>query len=486
MAILSALLTALSRKIGDFISALVGWSVGALFGQMSARHRIFVSVALILSVFWPLFILGAFFPSVASAVIAFIPLDSPVVRAVMRVVWIALAVAAPAIVGLLIRAVSASARQRSALVTMLNGYPLALGFAISFLITLVTVPAVKVVTVARRWKDEHLYVQPRKGHYDLSIKALCEACVWAGLTPSVFAVPKRMALSTQVIRKFSRGAITDLVVENPKQIKCDGLELYLYPADLLLRGEAAKISRVRAMLGKTELEHHALLVKSERGQKLQNQLADLEATLARHPSPEQPEGTLKTRLKEIAEDLGKPGLTWDEWVTLDGIARRLENTILQKDSVIDRAGASRAVAAAKREIAHKEADARVQKALDDVHHASLISLVDAGVYEAKQLIQAEVKMAKVEARRELTRAVSALTAFMVALGCILTTFVLLLVAAILGFGGRPVHALVAAGIVFVAAVAVGVFGYGRLPLEPMHRTREHLELDVNQLREHLA
>ncbi|HEY0880079.1 MAG TPA: hypothetical protein VGD87_01050, partial [Archangium sp.] len=73
MAILTALLSALSRKLGTLLQALMGWSVAALFGRLSSRHRLMVNVALILSVLWPLFVVGVVFPQAAAMVLAFIP-----------------------------------------------------------------------------------------------------------------------------------------------------------------------------------------------------------------------------------------------------------------------------------------------------------------------------------------------------------------------------------------------------------------------------
>jgi len=61
MAILSALFSLLSKKISDLLEAVFGWSVTGLFGRLPSSKQTGVTVALILSLVWPLLIVGAFF-----------------------------------------------------------------------------------------------------------------------------------------------------------------------------------------------------------------------------------------------------------------------------------------------------------------------------------------------------------------------------------------------------------------------------------------
>ena len=129
MALLSTILTALSRKLGDLLQTLFGWSVSALFGRLHRRTQTFVTVALILAMCWPVFVVGVVFPAAATFVIAFVPIESDTVRAVLRVVWTVLAITAPLIVAMLMRAATPLRARRPVPVTLLNGYPLSLGLA---------------------------------------------------------------------------------------------------------------------------------------------------------------------------------------------------------------------------------------------------------------------------------------------------------------------------------------------------------------------
>jgi hypothetical protein len=346
MALLTALLSALSRKLGSLIQAIMGWSVAALFGRLTSSKRLMVSIAMILSVLWPLFVVGVFFPAAATFVIAFIPVKDMFSAGAIRIVWIALAVLSPIVVGGLIYAAAPESRAKNIFKTVINGYPLTLGFAISFFVTLVTVPVIRLASMARRWNEEHLFVQPRAGSYAAAVEDLKEACEWAHLQPEVRPVPGPMALSTKVIKFFARGAIDSLIADDPKLIRCEGLELYLYPADLLLRGEPHKLTRVRAMMGRTMLERDAWLVEGPHAQFLQDELGRLWKALQ---NPRADLDILMLKLKGIVAETAKPDISYDDWVMLDRIARRLSAKLQHTSSVIDEGSLDDARRAARKE-----------------------------------------------------------------------------------------------------------------------------------------
>ncbi len=58
-------------------------------------------------------------------------------------------------------------------------------------------------------------------------------------------------------------------------LRGDGLEVYLYPADLLLRGTHAQVAHVRAAMTRTWVERYAFTVSDEAAQSLQRRLQEL-------------------------------------------------------------------------------------------------------------------------------------------------------------------------------------------------------------------
>jgi len=53
VAALSFLLGFLLKKVGNVVQIVLGWSVTAPFGRLSASKQILLTVALVLSVVWP-------------------------------------------------------------------------------------------------------------------------------------------------------------------------------------------------------------------------------------------------------------------------------------------------------------------------------------------------------------------------------------------------------------------------------------------------
>jgi uncharacterized membrane protein YqjE len=478
MALLSALFSALARKLSDVLQAIFGWSVAALFGRLTKKKQILVTLALVLSILWPLFVVGVFFPSAATFVIAFVPIDSPTIKAVLRVVWIVLAIVAPIGVGLLTRMVAPSARSKSVISSALHGYPMAIGFAGSFFVTVVTVPLVKLGSLVKRWSDQHLVVQPKKGETDAALHDICEAVAWTGLEPELIAVPRRMALATKVVKFCARGALDELMSDDPKMIRAEGLELYLYPGDLLIRGEPHAVSRVRACLGRTHLERDAYLVGSADGQRIQDDLGKLWEAIDRHHSAQEAGPGLESRLKEIVAETEKVDIPYEDWVMLDRIARKLEQRLVGSRRVIE----SKQLA----EVAPHEEQVAAPALDGPVEEASAAQLITAALKESRELARIELKLAKAELTQELKAAKKSAIGIGVAVVFAILGLALAAVAIVFVAGATAAAAGVVSSVLLAVAAAAGLAGYSALPKKPLERTRRHLNDDYHRLKEHLA
>jgi len=329
VALFSLLFSFIGKKIGTIIQAIFGWSVTALFGRLPSKKQLAVSIALLLSIAWPVFVVGLFFPAVAGWVLAFLPIEAWIGPLAMRIVWGALAFLAPLVVGALTHWAAPSTKG-GVFRSLINGYPLAFGFFVAFLITVVTVPLIKIASFYRGWSDEHVYVQARVGLYDRVLRELAEACARARLVPEIADVPTSMALATKALKFFAHGVISPIVAEQVKCVRADGLELYLYPADLLLRGKPEKVALVRAMMMRTEIDADAYLVGSEAGQCIQDELGRLIEVIASHEKRHAGVGrTAYARLVDIWKEMNQSKLPFDEWVMLESIARRVERRLVR-------------------------------------------------------------------------------------------------------------------------------------------------------------
>jgi len=499
VAFLSLLLSFVAKKIGSIVQAVFGWSVTALFGRLPGTKQLAVSIALLLSIAWPVFVVGLFFPAVAGWVLAFLPLEAWVGPLVMRLVWGGLALTAPLLVGGLVHW-AAPSKKGSLAKTLLNGYPLALGFFVAFVLTVITVPLVKLATIVRGLADTHVYVQPRVGRYDAVVRELAEACVRAGLTPEITKLPTAMALSTKALKFFAAGAVSPIVAEEVRRVRAEGVELYLYPSDLLIRGRAEKVSLVRAMISRTELDKDAYLVTSERGQCIQDELMRLLDVVAAHERRhEHVSGMAGRRLVAIWHEMNEAKLPFEEWVLLESMARGVERRIASEHfghdvMILDREDDGLSNKELKQEENNLMATESVPSSQVPVSKSELVDedelptrmlIVDA-IDEVKQLAKLEVELAKTEAIQELEQVKRAAIGFGISAGATVIVLCLLAVALVLALGGTPLVALGVAGGFLLLGAGGAFIGYSLLPKKPLEKTRRRLENDVNQLKEHMA
>ena len=509
MAFLSLLLSFLAKKAGSIVQAIFGWSVTALFGRLPGKKQLAVSIALVVSIAWPIFVLGLFSPRVAGWVLAFVPFDKVGSTTFLRIAWGGLAFLAPLLVGTLVHW-AAPATKGGLARSLLNGYPLSLGFFVAFLLTVVTVPLVKIASIFRGWSDEHVYVQARQGRYDSVLHELAEACARGGLLAEIADVPTRMELSTRVLKFFARGMVSPIVAERLKCVRAEQLELYLYPSDLLVRGKAEKVALVRAMLTRTEIDADAYLVASPAGQSIQDELGRLIEIIQQHEKNEHEIGRAAgSRLVEIWKEMTESKLPFDEWVMLESIARRVERRLANDgvsgasqllDSVEDQLALVARQANAGPDSARFERRERRERqektmAIDVpaserspamLEEASTAELVKEAMDEARELVRLEVALAKEEVKEELKQVQLAAISAGVAFACSLIVLCLLSVALVLALGGTAVVALLVALAFAVIGGVAAFLGYGMLPKRPMVKTRHRFENDVNQLKEHIA
>jgi len=501
VAIVSVLLSFIGKKISTIVQAIFGWSVTALFGRLPKKKQLAVTFALVLSIAWPIFVVGLLLPGVAGWLLAFLPLRDWASETTLRVIWATLAVLAPPMVGLLTHW-AAPATRTSAWKAALHGYPLALGYAVAFVVTVLTVPVVKVATILKGWTDVHVYVQPREGRYDDVVRALCEAVVRAGLLPTVEDAPPRMTFATSALRTLARGMVTPIVAEQLKIVRADGIELYPYPSDLLVRGRETSVAKVRAMMSRTELDADAYLVASVAGQRLQDELGRLTTVLREHEAAGETVGRMATsRLVAIWREMTEAMLPFEEWVLLESIARRVERRIFERHGgmtalPLDRQedGLARIAAQANGTTTTHRGTMTEEKMPENIppperlplEEASTADLVREALDEAKELVKIEVALAKDEAKKELQQAKHAAIGFGVALALALVVLSLLAVSIVLALGGTAVAALGVAAVFLVLGGVAGYVAWSMLPKKPLDHTVARVKRDVNQLKEHIA
>ena len=220
-------------------------------------------------------------------------------------------------------------------------------------------------------------------------------------------------------------------------------------------------------------------------QRLQDELGRLWEAIQRHHEPDDAFEGLKTRLKEISDDSAKPDISYEDWVMLDRISRRIAGKLQHTESLIDEGSLEQAKRAArKKDIVSEPTRRPVLKQRPE--DSTTVELVEAAFKETRELVRIEVALARLELEKQLKQAVRAAIAFAAALVLAIVTLALFAVAIVLALGGSAGNAIAVAVFVLSLAAIAGYVGYSLLPKNPLERTRHHLEDDFKQLKEHVA
>jgi hypothetical protein len=481
MAIFSALLSLLSRKAGQLLQAVFGWVITGLFGRLPSAKQTAMSAALLLSIAWPLLVLGVPFPGIASWAVAFVPLHDFAPRWILRLVWLALALIVPVIVGAIVRWVSPpSSKKGSTLRGVLAGYPLTVGFAVAFLITLVVVPTLKLLAMAKRWSDEHVYCQVKQGKYAVVLHQVQDAAERGGVATVIKDPPKAMGLATKVIKWFARGGLDPIVADDPKMLAGDAVNLYLYPGDLLIRGTKKEVARVRAALLRELFHAEAYLTQEEPAQRIEDELNRMWDVADSH-EPGNVGAMGRSRVREIAHKLEKTPLPVDQWTLLYLNLHRLERAVCGGPALVDPEPQQ---AHAAEEVV--EVQEVIMNVTDPKPDASIPQLVREALDETKTLVKLEVELAKDEVRQELQDAKRSAIMFGVAAVAALLAAAMMFVALALAIFPGPVPALIIGAVLIAAAAILGFVGYKKVPKKPLERTRRRLETDAQVIKEGMA
>jgi len=482
MAILTALFSLIGKQVGKIVQAIFGWAITALFGRLPSAQQNALSAALIASIAWPLLVIGAFLPGVAAWALAFLPLHKWLGETALRLIWIALAVLIPLGVGGIAHWVAPPDKLKGGIArTLAFGYALTLGYFVAFIITAITVPIVQLISLVKRWGDEHVYVQPKPRHYDQVLAELATACTAAGCEVVVEPIPAAMQLATKAMKWFASGAMDPLLDEEPQRLVGKELEVYLYPADLLLRGAEKRIARVRAEMTRTRIESHAHLTSEPAAQTIEDELDAMWGVVERHESHGDGEhigAAADARLREISKEADTVAMSFASWTMLQTGIRALERALEGARHLLPEEGSM------KEQSREMQPDERTSRDSEARTSASTAQLLEQGLAQAKDLVRLEVTLAKDEALTELRALHSSYVAFTVCAACAVVATSALVASIIVAT--TFVVGLVASAVTLVGAASFGYAGYKRLPLHPMEKTRRRLVNDAHDIRERLA
>ena len=479
MAIIQALVAFIGRSFGKILSALFDWAVLAIFGYASGTEKVFLSALLAAAGAWPLLLLGVAAPKVGAFLLAFVPVPSWVPSSAIRWIWIGLALVVPVAVGAAMAARQPADRpRRSWPVRLLRGFPITVGLSAALLITLVTVPVLRLVSAARRRKDVQVPLLTDAASYERVAHRIPTILEDHGRAVRRAPPPWWLTAPLRVLSAVDRDAFQSRIPADLAYFEGHELVLALYPSGLLIRGRQDALASAQGLIVEGVSDLDVWQTSDPRAQDIERRIARLWQA-ARGDGPER-DPTPAARLREIARAIEALPVAYDEWQIVYRKALQLSRAFDGKPQLL--AGLTD-----KEETMQRyEARARMSGKNGGPSTRALVGEIGSHLVH---LAQSEVELARAELASDVRSGRRAMVGLGVATVAALVGLTLLLVAAVLALAALMpgwLAALLVAAVVFGVGAAAGYVGWKRRPRSPLALTRKSLKEDWEWLKEQVA
>ena len=471
MGILEALFSFIRRSSMKVVQAIFGWAVQALFGTPKESERTFLSAVVAVCAAWPYLLIGVIFPKAAALVIAFIPLSDQVPEGVVRLIWIALAAVTPVLVGVVLARRGDVARpgdsfwKRAA-----RGFPVTVAIGTAFFVAFVTSPVRRLVTLAKRWEEEHLpLVVETKDYLSVSdqLRSVLEA---AGIRVRRAKPPWLLTAPSRVIRALGGKALRDRTPPDLQFFRSPDLELVVQPNGVTLRGTKETAARAHGILSEEATLTPGLQTTDPAAQKLEKDLKDIWQVWIADRSHHESSDVLLGRLEEVALELDETFLENEQWQVLYREILQLHRAISGRRQLLEKSEEETMESAP----ISRRLRSIPGKGLDGVPTTALLS--DA-TRELGELTRKEIELARAELRRDLKSELAMAKSLAIAAVAALCFVNMLFVAAALWLSAYlPAWgaALAVAGFLLLVASGFGYAGWKK-KVKPLEATRKTLK-----------
>lgn len=314
MAILAALIALGSRFATKILTTALGWATTLLFGRVPASRQIALLAITFGSVIWAVLVIGVVVPDVGTFLLLLVPSQDIVPEVVIRAVMLIGAIVVPGVVGFLILWLSPAPdrRGRSAIASVLRGYPVTALLAAMLVFLAGLAVYRKAWSLARRWTDAHVPLVVEPGHYEDVARDLDEALSAAGLDVTPRPAPSVMSRPAQWLARVAGRESAALVPDHMVQLHGPDLDVLVYPMDLLISGTSSNVMRARAAMASRLTTSAAHLTVSAEAQGLEDRLTRLArgATPGAEPAFD---NSTADELAALDHLLATVQIPYDEW-----------------------------------------------------------------------------------------------------------------------------------------------------------------------------
>ncbi|HEX7786056.1 MAG TPA: phage holin family protein, partial [Methylomirabilota bacterium] len=421
-------------------------------------------------------LLGIAFPKIATFILAFVPLPSSVPSWVVRVVWIALAVLVPLSVGVAMAARQPPDRPRRGWpARLLKGFPITIGLSAALLITMVTVPVLRLVSAVRGRKDVQVPLLTDQKSYVAVARRIPVVMEDHGRPVRRTRPPWWLTAPLRVLSAMDYDAFQSRIPTGMAYFEGRDLVLALYPSGLLIRGRTDTLAPAQGLIVEGVSDMPVWQTSDPRAQAVEQRIASLWHTIQEAGGPERI-GLGTARLREVARAIEELPVEYEDWQIAYRKALQLGRSLDQQPQLL--AG-----------LVHKEETMRRYEARADAGGRnggpSTRALVSEIGGQLVELAQKEVELARAELASDVRSGRNA--AVSVAIGAVVALMgaTMLLVAAALALAiVMPgwLAALVVAAVVLTIGIVTAVVGWNRRPRTALTLTRKSLKEDWEWLK----
>jgi hypothetical protein len=274
---------------------------------------------------------------VAAFVLAFVPIPRSVPSWAIRLSWLALALAVPVVLGLVIasrRPVEAPAEPR--LKRMLRGFPLTLGLALAFLVMFVSVPLMRLAALVRRQKSADIPLVTDVSAYHEVAALVVDALERHGFRMKPAEPGWWVKAPNRILAFFGGAAFAAFVPERIEHYEDRDLALSFYTSGALLRGKGSRMTWAQGLIEETVAHSRGLQTFSPAAQDLERQIRRVWHVYDDAPGPHRSSSILRERIAAIGRDLTRTEVQHDEWQALYRQLLQVDRAVGGERQLLDR------------------------------------------------------------------------------------------------------------------------------------------------------
>lgn len=513
MAILQALLALISKSAGKILNAIFGWAVHALFGRTSSGQQTFLSGLVAAAIAWPLLLVGLIKPKIAAFLLAFVPIPHWVPAGAVRLVWLGLALLVPLALGLAMTAKSPTSARERAVTRFLRGFPITVGLAAAFVILFVSVPIMRLVAVLRRQKSADVPLMTDVDAYHRAAAACVEALNRHGFALRRASPGWWVSAPTRILGWFGGDAFRQFVPDRLEHFQSPRLAVSFYSSGVLLRGAGQQVTWGHGLIAEVAARGDGYQTTDSAAQKVERQIQSVWRAYQSDPDAHEGAPRLLERVGEIARELGKLDVEFEEWQVLYRQLLQLERGVRGEAQLLEawtsnekQEGENMATNGMGR---HENGgvppgNPRATSATGRVPHPppgpslsterpvaalSIGALLEQISAQVALLAKKEIALAKTELSADLRNEAAMAGGLGVAAIAGLATLNLLLVTAVLALAQMMppwLAGLVVSAAILAAAVAAALWGWNKRVRVPLARTRQTFKDNGQWAKERLA